>query len=86
VAIIFCPLVQSADWQTTERTVVKHIVEDCQASTVEGITIPEMRRAVGVLEVNCYEVHSFVRQLFPIKFFLNFFLEISDSASLQSTQ
>jgi hypothetical protein len=52
---------KSGDWKTTERTVVKHIVEDCQAGTVEGITIHEMRRATGVLEVNCYEVHSFVR-------------------------
>ena len=41
---------------------VKHLLEDCQAGAVEGITVAEMRRALGLLEVNCYEVHSFVRQ------------------------
>jgi hypothetical protein len=52
---------QSTDWQTTERTVVKHLLEDCQAAALESITLQEMRRAIGVLEVNCYEVDSFVR-------------------------
>ena len=40
---------------------VKHVVEDCQGGARESITVQQMRRAVGILEVNCYEVHSFVR-------------------------
>ncbi|XP_023349162.1 protein msta isoform X2 [Eurytemora carolleeae] len=52
---------QGEDWQITERTVVKNILEICKGEEIEKFTIQEVRRAVGVLEVNSYEVHSFVR-------------------------
>ena len=39
------------DWLTTERTVVARL---CGAG--EGFSEAEVRRALGVLEVNCYEV------------------------------
>jgi len=51
---------QGEDWMTTERTVVQNLLENCQAGQIEKFTVDEVRRAVGVLEVNSYEVHSFV--------------------------
>ena len=50
----------SEDWRTTERTVVENLLERCRTRECEGMTVAEVRRAVGVLEVNCYEVYSFI--------------------------
>merc|ERR1712106_635450 len=50
------------DWLTTERTVVQNLLEKCGGRTNEKMTEIEVRRAVGVLEVNCYEVHSFINK------------------------
>ena len=50
----------SEDWLTTERTVVERLLENCEAREQEGMSVAEVRRAVGVLEVNCYEVYSFI--------------------------
>merc|ERR1711892_151408 len=50
------------DWVTTERTVVHNLLDKCKGKTIEKITETEMRRAIGVLEVNCYEVHSFINR------------------------
>ena len=50
----------SEDWLTTERTVVERLLVSCQAAHHEGMSQAEVRRAVGVLEVNCYEVFSFI--------------------------
>merc|ERR1719219_3172678 len=52
----------SEDWLTTERTVVERLLVNCQARDKEGMTEAEVRRAVGVLEVNCYEVYSFIKK------------------------
>ena len=55
----------SEDWTTTERTVVRRL---CQAEP--GFTVEEVRRALGVLEVNCYEVANRggagVRACYPV--------------------
>ena len=53
---------ESEDWVTTERTVVKNLLEDCGAAKNEAMTVEEVRRAVGVLEVNCYEVYTFLQK------------------------
>ena len=53
----------SDDWKTTERTIVDHLVNKCRAGDIEGFTVDQVRRAVGVLEVNCYEVYSFIEKL-----------------------
>jgi len=50
------------DWITTERTVVQNLLEKCGGRFNEKMTKSEIRRAVGVLEVNCYEVHSFINK------------------------
>ena len=51
-----------ADWITTERTVVHNLLHTCKGGAYEKMTESEIRRAVGVLEVNCYEVHSFINK------------------------
>ena len=50
----------SEDWRTTERTVVENLLDRCNTRELEGMTEAEIRRAVGVLEVNCYEVYTFI--------------------------
>lgn len=52
----------SDDWRTTERTVVDNLVVKCKAGQHEQMTVEEVRRALGVLEVNCYEVYSFIKK------------------------
>ena len=52
----------SEDWVTTERTVVKNLLEECGTAENEAMTAEEVRRAIGVLEVNCYEVHTFLQK------------------------
>jgi len=48
------------DWNTTERTVVQNLMQNCDR------TEAEIRRAVGVLEVNSYEITPGLRACFPI--------------------
>jgi len=51
---------QGSDWQITERTIVRFLLEDCKMAEMDKFTVEQVRRAVGILEVNSYEVHSFV--------------------------
>ena len=53
----------SEDWKTTERTVVDNLVNICGGAEHENMTVGEVRRALGVLEVNCYEVYSFIKKI-----------------------
>ena len=60
------------DWAVTERTVVRHLLSTCQAATlIPDLTQQEIRRAVGVLEINSYEVQPGVRACFPLSSLLS---------------
>ena len=57
---------ETKDWFTTERTVVQKLMQQCGEEAVTNLTAAEIRRAVGVLEVNSYEVSEEFRGCFPI--------------------
>merc|ERR1711892_547892 len=56
----------SEDWATTEQTVVHNLMKNCDGEAVNSLTVAELRRAIGVLEVNSYEVNDGLRGCFPI--------------------
>jgi len=56
----------SEDWATTEQTVVHNLMQNCDGEAVNSLTVAELRRAIGVLEVNSYEVNDGLRGCFPI--------------------
>ena len=56
----------SQDWLITEQTVVAALMKNNDEEDLKSLTVAEIRRAVGVLEVNSYEVNDGLRGCFPI--------------------
>ena len=59
------------DWLITERTVVQKLMQICDAEVMRDLTAADIRRAIGVLEVNSFEVSDELRGCFPISSLLS---------------